>query len=224
MGAVPHQNRRVSAPSDPQWLALARAGDSAAFDRLAAPHRRPIHSHCYRMLGSPFDADDALQETLLAAWRGLPAFEGRSSFGTWLYQISTHVSLRLIAQRARRLQSPDLGPPFRGTADLGEAVTAPVWLEPLLDDEVAGQAEAHEDPIDALARRESVALAFVAALQHLPATQRAVLLLRDVLGYSAAEAGDLLGTSVAAVNSALQRAQQTVKDRMPVLSQAAELQ
>jgi RNA polymerase sigma-70 factor (TIGR02960 family) len=217
------------APSDiVQWLSQARAGDAAAFDRLVAPHRRRLHSHCYRMLGSPHDADDALQETLLAAWRGLASFEGRSALGTWLYQISTHACLRLIAQRPWRRESPDHGPSFHSTADLGEVVAGPVWLEPLLDGEAPWQGAAHqglhEDPATSLARRESVALAFVAALQHLPGTQRAVLLLREVLEYSAAEAAEMLGTSVASVNSALQRAQKTVKSRLPAVSQPMALQ
>ncbi|HEY0819559.1 MAG TPA: RNA polymerase subunit sigma-70 [Rhizobacter sp.] len=211
-------------PADASLLALARAGDGAAFDRLVAPHRRLLHAHCYRMLGSPHDADDALQETLLAAWRGLRSFEGRSALGTWLYQISTHVCLRLISQRPRRHESPDHGPSLHTTAELGEMVTGPVWLEPLPEADAPWHGASHDDPAALLARRESVALAFVAALQHLPGTQRAVLLLREVLDYSAAETAGMLGTSVAAANSALQRAQKTVKQRLPVVSQPAELQ
>ncbi|HET7794564.1 MAG TPA: RNA polymerase subunit sigma-70 [Rhizobacter sp.] len=199
-------------PQDPtaeaEWLSRARAGDAEAFDRLMAPQHRQLHTHCYRMLGSPVDADDALQETLLAAWRGLAAFESRSALGTWLYRIATHVCLRMIARRPRRMTSPDHGAAFQATADLGEAVAGAAWLEPLPDEERA-------DPLAALQRREHVALAFVAALQHLPGTQRAVLLLREVLGYSAAEAAEMLHTSVASVNSALQRAQATVKARTP---------
>jgi RNA polymerase sigma-70 factor (TIGR02960 family) len=201
------------AAAQAEYLQRARAGDTAAFDRLVAPHRRPLHTHCYRMLGSPFDADDALQETLLAAWRGLAGFESRSALGTWLYRIATHVCLRLMAQRPRRITSADHGPPLLSTAELGEPVAGPVWLEPLPDAEWA--ATAAEDPAAALQRREHVALAFVAALQHLPGTQRAVLLLREVLEYSAAEAAELLGTSVASVNSALQRAQKKVRERIP---------
>jgi RNA polymerase sigma-70 factor (TIGR02960 family) len=200
-----------------EWLSRARAGDTAAFDRLVAPRRRQLHAHCYRMLGSPFDADDALQETLLAAWRGLAGFESRSALGTWLYRIATHVCLRLISQRPRRITSPDHGAPLQATAELGEPVAGPVWLEPLPDEEWTGT---HEDPATTLQRREHGALAFVAALQHLPGTQRAVLLLREVLEYSAAEAAEMLDTSVASINSALQRAQKTVKERMP----AAEVQ
>ncbi|WP_437720432.1 RNA polymerase subunit sigma-70 [Sorangium sp. So ce861] len=209
-------------PDEAECLQRARAGDAAAFDRLVALHRRRLHTHCYRMLGSPFDADDALQETLLAAWRGLASFEHRSALGAWLYRIATNVCLRLIAQRPRRITSPDHAPPLLSTAELGEPVMGPVWLEPLPDGEWAGVDD--EDPSATLQRREHVALAFVAALQHLPGTQRAVLLLREVLEYSAAEAAELLDTSVASVNSALQRAQKTVKERTPASSQATELQ
>lgn len=209
-------------PAESELLARARAGDAGAFDPLVLPYRRQIHTHCYRMLGSPHDADDALQETLLAAWRGLALFEGRSALGTWLYQIATHVCLRLISQRPRRLSSPEYGPPFLQTAELGAEVPGPVWLEPLLDEE--GAADNHADPAVLLQQRESVALAFIAALQQLPGTQRAVLLLREVLGYSAAEAAEMLDTTAVAVNSALQRAQKTVQERMPALSQAAERQ
>ncbi|MBO9662671.1 RNA polymerase subunit sigma-70 [Dokdonella sp.] len=195
--------------AETEQLSRARAGDAAAFDRLVAPRRRQLHMHCYRMLGSPFDADDALQETLLAAWRGLASFESRSTLDTWLYRIATHVCLRLIEQRPKRMTSPDHSAALQATAELGEPVAGPVWLEPLPDEGTG------EDPATALQRREQVALAFVAALQHLPGTQRAVLLLREVLEYSAAEAAEMLDTSVASVNSALQRAQKTVRERMP---------
>lgn len=204
-------------------LARARAGDSGAFESLVRPQRRRLHVHCYRMLGSPHDADDAVQETLLAAWRGIASFEGRSALGTWLYQISTRVCLRLITQRPPRLDAPDHAPALTGTADLGASVGGPVWIEPLPDVEWLADV-LQQEPASALQRRQSVALAFIAALQHLPGTQRAVLLLRDVLEYSAAEAAEVLGTTTAAVNSALQRAQKTVKDRMPGPSQALELQ
>ncbi|QPF73886.1 sigma-70 family RNA polymerase sigma factor [Roseateles sp. DAIF2] len=204
-------------PPDPAELARARAGDDSAFERLLAPWRRPLHRHCYRLLGSPLDADDALQETLLAAWRGLAGFEARSALGTWLYRIATHVCLRLIAQRPRRLQSPDYAPPLQDTAELGEMVPGPVWLEPLPEEDAA-------DPAALLLRREQVALAFVSALQHLPGRQRAVLLLREVLEYSAAETAELLDSTVAAVNSALQRAQASLRARLPGPPQELELQ
>jgi RNA polymerase sigma-70 factor (TIGR02960 family) len=199
--------------SEPDSLARARAGDAGAFERLVKPHRRRLHLHCYRMLGSPHDADDAVQEALLAAWRGLASFEGRSALGTWLYQIATRICLRFIAQRPQRLSSPDYAPALTRTDDLGQPVPGPVWIEPLPDEEALGD-DPHEDPASALQRREHVALAFVAALQHLPGTQRAALLLRDVLEYSAAEAAELLDTSTAAVNSALQRAQKTLGDKL----------
>jgi len=208
---------------DTDLLARARAGDSSAFEELVKPERQRLHVHCYRMLGSPHDADDAVQEALLAAWRGIGSFEGRSALGTWLYQISTRVCLRLISQRPQRLNSPDYAPARTSTADLDQMIGGPVWIEPLPDEEWLADA-LREDPINALQRRQSVALAFIAALQHLPGTQRAVLLLRDVLEYSAAEAAEMLGITIASVNSALQRAQKSVKDKMPGPSQAVELQ
>ena len=198
-------------------LTAARSGDEEAFGRLVTRHRRELVAHCYRMLGSPQDAEDALQETLLAAWRGLPGFEGRSSLRTWLYRVATSVCLR-HARRRPRLLSPDAGPPRTDVADLGEPVPGPVWLEPLPGDLVDD-----EDPATAYLRRESVELAFVAALQHLPATQRAVLLLREVLGYSATETAALLDTTPASVNSALQRARAAVAGQTSRSSQQAEL-
>jgi RNA polymerase sigma-70 factor (ECF subfamily) len=202
-------------------LAAARRGDEAAFARLAGRHRRELTAHCYRLLGSPQDAEDAVQEALLAAWRGLPGFEGRSSLRTWLYRVATSVCLRQ-ARRRPRLLSPDAGPPRTDVTDLGQPVPGPVWLEPLPGD-LADDLVDHADPASAYLRRESVELAFVAALQHLPATQRAVLLLREVLGYSAAETAALLETTPASVNSALQRARAAVAERVPAHSQQAEL-
>ena len=203
-------------------LAAARAGDSAAFDQLVAPYRRELTAHCYRMLGSPFDAEDAVQESLLSAWRGLAGFEGRSSVRTWLYRISTNACIRL-GQRSRRLLSPDFGPARAPGDDLGRPVTGPVWVEPWPDEAATGAADL--DPAESYLRREGVELAFVAALQHLPATQRAVLVLREVLDFSAAEVAELLDTTVAAVNSALQRARQTLSGATPTTParQRAEL-
>jgi RNA polymerase sigma-70 factor (TIGR02960 family) len=208
-------------------LAAARRGDATAFDRLVAPRRRELHALCYRMTGAVQDAEDALQESLLAAWRGVASFQGRSSLRTWLYQVSTHACLRLISKRPPRLLSPDLGPARRDTADLGEPVAGPVWLEPLRDDEEAAAPDSPAvalDPAAGYLRRESIELAFVAALQHLPITQRAVLVLRDVLDFSAAETAESLDTTVAAVNSSLQRARQTIQQRVPPGSQQSELQ
>jgi RNA polymerase sigma-70 factor (TIGR02960 family) len=208
--------------SEVDLLAAARSGDEAAFARLVSAHRRGLLTHCYRVLGSPVDAEDALQESLLAAWRGLAGFEGRSSLRTWLYQVSTHAALRIAEQRSTRLLSPDRAPPRQSTSDLGEPVAGPVWLEPLSDD-FGGEVGEAADPSARYLARETVELAFVAALQHLPATQRAVLLLCDVIELSAAEAAQALGISIAAVNSALQRARKAVEERVPPRSQQAEL-
>ncbi len=188
------------------------------FEALVGPHRRELYAHCYRMLGSVQDAEDALQEALLAAWKGLTGFQERSSLRAWLYRVTTNVCLRFIQRRPPRLLSPDAGPPRDATDDLGEAVTGPVWIEPWPDD-TAGSA----DPAEAYARRETVELAFVAALQHLPRSQRAVLILREVLGFSAAEVAEALETTPASVNSALQRARRTLDERAPATSQAEAL-
>lgn len=190
----------------------ARGGDAAAFEQLVAGHRRELTAHSFRMLGSMYDAEDAVQETLLSAWKAFDGFEGRSSLRTWLYRICTNACLRLSSKRPPRMLSPDHGPAYTQTADLGDVVPGEVWIEPWLDD-------VH----DPLAQRESVELAFVAALQHLPANQRAVLILREVLEYSAAEVADMLDTTPASVNSALQRARKSVEERVPPVSQQAEI-
>jgi RNA polymerase sigma-70 factor (ECF subfamily) len=198
-------------------LAAARAGDHGAFERLVGPRRRELHAHCYRMLGSLQDAEDALQETLLAAWRGLGGFEGRSSLRTWLYRIATNASLRLAERRPRRVLSADDGPAWIDVHDLGDFREDDLrWLDPY-------PASPSMDPAERYDRRENVEVAFVAALQRLPATQRAVLILREVLEFPAAEVAEALDTTVAAVNSALQRARRTVGDGIVAGPQAAEL-
>lgn len=212
----------VEAPTERELLDAARAGDAAAFDRLVGGFLDELYAHCYRMLGSVQDAEDALQESLLGAWRGLAGFEGRSSLRTWLYRISTNACLRQIARRPRRMRSEDNAPAIRTTGYLGEWVSGPVWLEPLPDEAPLGE-QAGGDPAEAYLRRESVELAFVAALQHLPGTQRAILILRDVLGFSAAETADILGTTRVSVNSTLQRARAAVEQRAPHTSQQVEL-
>jgi RNA polymerase sigma-70 factor (TIGR02960 family) len=196
-------------------LGGARSGDQHAFESLVSRHRRRIFVHCYRMLGSPHDADDALQETLLAAWRGLATYDGRGSFAAWLNRIGTNVCLRLISKRPRRHLSPDYGPAFQSTADLGKLIPGKVWVEPCPDQDLFDEGSDEGDPFHHLARRQTVSLAFVAALQHLPGTQRAVLLLRDVLEFSAVETAGLLDLSVPAVTSALQRARTTLRQRLP---------
>jgi RNA polymerase sigma-70 factor (TIGR02960 family) len=206
--------------SEERLLADARRGDQAAFELLVARHRRDLYAHCYRMLGSVQDAEDAVQEALLGAWKGLASFEGRSSLRTWLVRVATHACLRLSSRRPRRMLSFDHGPARSDPRDLGEPVTGPVWLEPWPDQLPTDDAS---DPAAEYLRRESVELAFVAALQHLPGTQRAVLLLREVLGFTAAEVASILDTTPASVNSAMQRARATVAQRVPPPSQQAEL-
>jgi RNA polymerase sigma-70 factor, ECF subfamily len=172
-------------------------------------HRAALTGHCYRMLGSAAEADDAVQDTMVRAWRSLDRFDGRASLRTWLYRIATNVCLDAVAARARRHRPLEDGP--QGTPD-DELVTRPSqhWLEPVAD---AKAIPADEDPARTAMLRQSVRLAFVAALQHLPAKPRAALLLADVLGYSADEIAEMLETSVAAINSALQRARATLASR-----------
>lgn len=201
-------------------LAGARRGDEVAFQHLMGRHRAELQVHCYRMLGSIQDAEDAVQEVLIAAWRGLAGFEGRSSLRTWLFRVATNACLRLAAGRPRRMLSFDHVPARSDPHDLGAPVLEPVWLEPWPGDAATA---VDPDPAAAYLRRESVELAFVAALQHLPATQRAVLILRDVLGFTAAEVAGMLETTAASVNSAMQRARATVRQRVPDRSQQAEL-
>ena len=201
-------------------LTAAQAGDEQAFARLIAPHRAPLQAHCYRMLGSLADAEDALQETLVRAWRALPRFEGRSSLRGWLYRIATNVSLRALERRPRRLLPLDRGPARDGSEGPGDAVTEPVWLEPFPDAELSDGLAA---PEARYAERESVELAFVAALQHLPARQRAVLLLRDVLGFAPHEIAEMAGTAPTAIHSTLQRARRTARERLPDRSQQQTL-
>ena len=201
-------------------LDAARQGDEAAFTRLVEAHRRPLHAHCYRMLGSVHDADDALQDTLLAAWKGLGGFAGTGSFRSWLYRIATNASIRVGERRRRRMLTPDLGPAYTQVWDLGETVTEPVFVEPYPDAELADRSGA-ADPEARYDLLESVELAFVAALQDLPATQRAVLVLREVLAIPAAEVAETLDTTVAAVNSALQRAARRWSGRLDPVTQQA---
>ncbi|MDC0721307.1 sigma-70 family RNA polymerase sigma factor [Nannocystis bainbridge] len=172
-------------------------------------HRAALTGHCYRMLGSAAEADDAVQETLVRAWRALDRFEGRSSLRTWLYRIATRVCLDALGHRARRGRPVELGP--MGTIDDSlVALPGDQWIEPIPDALVL---PADADPYERASLRESIRLAFVAALQHLPPKQRAVLLLTEVLGWPAAEVAGSLETSVAAVNSALQRARATLASR-----------
>jgi RNA polymerase sigma-70 factor, ECF subfamily len=203
-------------------LAAARAGDERAFSRLVEPYRRELHAHCYRMLGSVYDADDALQETLLRAWRGLARFEGRSSLRSWLYTIATNACLTQIGRRPKRVLPLDYGPAADPHTPPGQPVIESVWVEPY-PDEMLGLEDGLAAPEARYEQREGVELAFVAALQHLAPNQRAVLILREVLGFSAKESADMLDTTVASVNSALQRARAAVEERVPEQTQQATL-
>jgi RNA polymerase sigma-70 factor, ECF subfamily len=217
--------RMVSSPTsspaeERELLGAARGGDEDAFQRLVAPYRGELHAHCYRMLGSVHDAEDALQETLLRAWRGLSGFEGRSSLRSWLYRIATNASLTLIDKRPKRVLPIDYAPAADPHDGPGEPLIESVWVEPYADDHF-GLEDGLAGPEARYEQRESVELAFVAALQNLPANQRAVLILREVLGFSAKEAAEALDTTTASVNSALQRARAAVEERLPDQSQQA---
>ncbi len=190
-----------------QRMAAARAGDQREFSGLTEPYRHELQLHCYRILGSLQDAEDIVQETLLRAWRRLETYEGRASLRAWLYKIATNACFDALAKRPRRVlpvaQSP-AADPYRPPAP---PITEPIWLEPYPDDLIA---EPEESPEARYSLRESVTLAFLAALQSLPPRQRAVLILCDVLDWRASEAAELLDVTISAVNSALHRARVTL--------------
>jgi RNA polymerase sigma-70 factor (TIGR02960 family) len=190
-------------------ITRARAGDSDAFRELTEPHRRELHVHCYRMLGSFQDAEDALQDTLLAAWQGLGGFEGRASIRTWLYRIATNRCLNALRSARRRPAKewdiPEVEPPE--PTRLGDVV----WLEPYPDALLEGAINVPLGPEARYAQTEAISLAFVTALQVLPARQRAVLILREVLGYHANEVADMLDSTIESVNSALMRARASLQ-------------
>ena len=194
-------------------VARARAGDGEAFRALTEPHRRELQVHCYRMLGSFQDGEDAFQDTLLAAWRGLEGFEGRASIRTWLYRIATNQCLSALRSASRRPAKawdiPGVEPPE--PTRLGEAV----WLEPYPDDLLESGIDLPPGPEARYEQAESISLAFVTALQVLPPRQLAVLILRDVVGFPASEVADLLDTTIESVKSALKRARNTLQRRLP---------
>jgi RNA polymerase sigma-70 factor (ECF subfamily) len=181
-------------------------------------HRRELTGYCYRMLGSGFEAEDAVQETMVRAWKNIDGFEGRSALRSWLYRIATNVCLDMLRSRQRRARPMDLGPSGTAEAFLGAPLPEAAWIQPIPDDRVLPE---DGDPAELAAARETIRLAFVTALQHLPARQRAVLILREVLKWRASEVAELLDTSVPSVNSALQRARATLAAR-PVDVDAAE--
>jgi RNA polymerase sigma-70 factor (ECF subfamily) len=203
-------------------LRAAQGGDRDAFRALVEPLRAELNAHCYRMLGSVPDAEEAVQEALLRAWRGMPRFEARSSLRSWLHRIAANVSLSAIERRPRRLLPIDQGPASEPGEGPGEPLVESVWLEPFADENLEAITEP-TSPEASYELRESVELAFVAALQHLPPRQRAVLILREVLGFSGAEVAVALDSTPASVYSALQRAHRTVEDRLPERSQQATL-
>jgi RNA polymerase sigma-70 factor (ECF subfamily) len=210
-------------PADVDALVrAAQGGDDDAYGRLVEPHRAELFAHCYRMLGSTADAEDALQEALVRAWRGLSRFEGRSSLRTWLYRIATNACLKIIERRPRRVLPMDYGPASDPHGTLDAPLIESVWVEPFHLERPIGD-EDGSTPEGRYGQQESVELAFVAALQHLPSGQRATLILRDVLGFTAVETADMLGTTPTAVHSSLQRAHRTVSDRLPRPSQRATL-
>jgi RNA polymerase sigma-70 factor (TIGR02960 family) len=191
----------------------ARQGDGDAFGRLVDPYRRELHVHCYRILGSAADAEDVLQETILAAWQGLGAFEERSSIRTWLYRIATNRALNALRSASRR---PAMDSPLVWTNPPEPARVSEVpWLEPYPDVLLDQIADVDAGPEARYERRESISLAFVAALQRLPPRQRAALVLRDVLGFRATEAAQILETTTASVTGALQRARATLQENLP---------
>lgn len=184
-------------------------GQAAQLEPQLEKHRVELTGYCYRMLGSGFEAEDAVQETMVRAWRAYDRFEGRSSLRSWLYRIATNVCLDMLGGPQRRARPMDLGPASPATAPLGAPLPERTWVGPVPDSRVLPD---DGDPADLAAARESIRLAFVAALQHLPPRQRAVLILREVLRWRASEVAELLDTTVASVNSALQRARATLAD------------
>ena len=193
-----------------QLLPRARSGDGDAFAELTGPFRRELQVHCYRILGSAADAEDMLQETMMAAWRGLDRFEERASLRTWLHAIATNKCLNhLRASRGAPLPEPEV--PLPGPTRSSE----PLWLEPYPDAMLGDLPDAAPGPEARYEARESVSLAFVTALQHLPPRQRAALVLRDVLGFRAAETADMLGTTLDAANNLLKRARATLAGHLP---------
>lgn len=195
-------------------VAAAQAGDETAFTALVERHRSELRVHCYRMVGSLDEAEDLVQETFLRAWRRRETYEGRSTFRAWLYRIATNACLDLLDGRARRVLPHHLSPPQApGAEAVGRGDVA--WLQPYPDRFLEPVAPRDAEPDAVAVTRETIELAFVAAVQHLPPTQRAVLILRDVLGWPTRQTADLLDNSVASVNSALQRARATMRERLP---------
>ncbi len=188
--------------------------DEVSFASSVEGYRRELQVHCYRMVGSLEDSEDLVQETVLRAWRSRGGFEGRASFRAWLYRIATNVCLDLLARGHRRVLPADVAPAADPDADMPAPADLP-WLDPYPDRLIEGLASAEDDPEAAAVKKETIELAFLSAIQHLPPRRRAVLILRDVLGWSAKDTASALGVTVASVNSALQRARTTLKQHLP---------
>jgi RNA polymerase sigma-70 factor, ECF subfamily len=212
--------RPGSTTLEQQLIEAARGGDQQAYQRLLEPYRPSLHAHAYRMLGSVQDAEDAMQEALLGAWQGLSRFEGRSALRTWFFTIVTNACIRLAARRPGRRLPADQSAPSDPRQEIPPPLERITWVEPYPDERM-GLLDGPPSPQARYEQLESVELAFVAALQHLPPIQRAVLILRDVLGFSAQEAATALETSVPSANSALQRARAALEQRLPAASQQA---
>src|ERR1700756_933212 len=187
--------------------AVAATRSGAELERELGQHRQELMGYCYRMLGSPFDAEDAVQETLLRAWRGVDRFDGRAALRSWLYRVRAKLCLARPSARNRRARPMDLGPAHEPVAENLNVPAEVTWIEPIPDSMVAGT-----DPAEEAMGRETLRLAFIAALQHLPPRQRAALILCEVLRWKATEAAELLETSVASINSALHRARATLEE------------
>ncbi|HEX8771111.1 MAG TPA: sigma-70 family RNA polymerase sigma factor [Acidimicrobiales bacterium] len=186
---------------------MATTPDASTIELELEAHRRELTGYCYRMLGSGFEAEDAVQETMVRAWRAIDSFEGRSALRSWLYRIATNVCLDMLQGPQRRARPMDLGPSSSADSVLGPGLPENTWISPVQDSRVLPP---DGDPAELAAQRDTIRLAFVAALQHLPPRQRAVLILREVLRWQATEVAELLDTSVASVTSALQRARATL--------------
>jgi RNA polymerase sigma-70 factor, ECF subfamily len=205
-------------PPDPvegRLIAAAQAGDQDAFRRLSEPYYRELHVHCYRMLGSFHDAEDLVQETFLRAWRSLGRYEGRAQFRSWLYKIATNACLKQIKRRSSRVLPRDFGPPADPRVPPSAPLAEIIQLEPYPDVLLNELPSSSSDPEAVYILRESIGFAFLTAIQLLTPRQRAALILRAVLGWQASEVAALLETSVASVNSALQRARATLAHRLP---------
>jgi RNA polymerase sigma-70 factor, ECF subfamily len=206
---------------DATVLTAVRSGDESTFGAITERYRRQLHVHCYRMTGSVDDAEDLVQETMLRAWRSRASFEGRSSFRNWLYRIATNACLNALERSPRRVTAPDVAPATEDLRSKPKWATELPWLQPYPDELLEPAAPHEAEPEAVVAARETIQLVYLAAIQHLPPRQRAVLILRDALDWSAKETADLLDMTLPSVNSALHRARTTMRDALPHEDEAA---